>query len=196
MYPSMNIPAVTGKIYRIIENLTDIIEELNKNPSPANGPPLADGPLSAQTSDPAGAEGVALEGDSGGSGGGAARGEEPGGETAAVGAAEGSGKEAWGTAAGREGSGATAGETAAEAAGGKRGAGDPARNGPESPESKDSDLFRYLSSTEGLELIRLESTRQSLLRAQGFLEEKKQVLVGLARKRQVGTQLAHNSNNQ
>ena len=51
-------------------------------------------------------------------------------------------------------------------------------------ESKISNLFRYLTGNEGLELIRLESTGQSLLRAQGFLEEKRQALVRLARSRQ------------
>jgi len=111
MYSSINISAVTEKIYVIIENLTDVIEELNKAPS------------SAQVCDVEGA---------------------------------GSRDE-------------------------KYGFDDP----PEKrPDGKDFDLFRYLSGNEGLELIRLESTKQSLLRAQGFLEEKKQVLIRLARNRQ------------
>ena len=51
-------------------------------------------------------------------------------------------------------------------------------------ESRLSNLFHYLTGNEGLELVRLESTSQSLRRAQGFLEERKQALLRLARSRQ------------
>ena len=62
MYPSINIPTVTGKIYVIIENLTDVIEELNKEPSSTNG---------ASSAQIYGLEGLAgLEGNGGGRGGG------------------------------------------------------------------------------------------------------------------------------
>jgi len=132
MYPSINIPAITGKIYIIIENLTDVIEELNKEPS-------ANGLSAAQTFGLEGEESASLEGD----GSGSERGEEARGAT-------------------------TAGEVLE-----KYRFVDIPGKGQRSPESKDSDLLRYLSSNEGLELIRLESTGQSLLRAQGFLEEKK-----------------------
>jgi hypothetical protein len=76
--------------------------------------------------------------------------------------------------------------TASGEAGEKRGLIAPPGKGSESPDSEGFDLFRYLSGNEGLELIRLESTRQALLRAQGFLEEKKQVFISLARSRQIG----------
>jgi hypothetical protein len=160
MYPSIYIPAITGKIYVIIENLTDIIEELNKDPSSAQGSSLSQGSSPAQETSSAqicALEGIAgLDGDGGGrrkggSGGGGGRGEE--------------------------------GEAAEEERHGLVGS---PEKGTQRPESKDFDLFRYLSANECLELIRLESTRQSLLRAQGFLEDKKQGLIRLARSRQGG----------
>jgi hypothetical protein len=163
--PAINIPAVTGKIYVIIENLTDIIEELNKDPSPANSS------SSAQI--------CALEGIDGLDGDGGGRGNIKG-----SGAIDDSGVRDGGS-----GSGGGRGEAAPGGTEEKRGLIDPSGNEPNNPESQENkgvDLFRYLSSNEGLELIRLESTRKSLLRAQGFLEEKKQVLIGLARSRQVG----------
>jgi hypothetical protein len=54
------------------------------------------------------------------------------------------------------------------------------------PERKAPDVFRYLTGNEGLELVNLECSRKSLLRAQGFLEAKKQSLIRLARSRQIG----------
>ena len=190
MYPSINIPtinisAVTGKIYLIIENLTDIIEELNKDPSSAD-----DGRSPART---CGLEGVAgldeegcgsSSGDRGcGRGGCGRRGGSSSG--AGRGGGRGGGEEAEGAAVTGEAT-VTGLATASGEAGEKRGLIDPPGKGSESPESKGFDLFRYLSGNEGLELIRLESTRQALLRAQGFLEEKKQVFISLARSRQIG----------
>jgi hypothetical protein len=133
--PAVNIPAVTGKIYIIIENLTDIIGELNK------------APLSAQICNVEGA-GTGLERD------------------------EGAGSRDEGASLKDEGAGGSRDE--------KYGPDGP----PKSLAGKDVNLFRYLSGNEGLELIRLESTRQSLLRAQGFLEERKDALIGLAKSRQ------------
>jgi hypothetical protein len=234
MYPSINIPAtnvpavnipavnistVTGKIYLIIENLTDIIEELNKDPL------SADGRSSARTCGLEGVDGVSLEANGGGRGGaGAGRRSIGGRDGAGAGAGErliggtGGGAAAGLTGGGEAGpaAGLIEGETGETAQGegaegegiekkGAEGEGieekraeekrsliDPPGKGPEKPKSlesqgsKDSDWFRYLNSNEGLELIRLESTRQSLLRAQGFLEEKKQALINLARSRRIG----------
>jgi hypothetical protein len=146
MYLSISTPTVTRKIYLIIENLTDILEELNKEPP------------SAQI---CGLEGVAgLETGSGSSGGGEGG---DGGETAA-------GEEAGGKAV-----------AGGEAAGEKDGLAESIKKGPK---GKASELSRYLNGNEALELIHLESTRQSLLRAQGFLEDKKRAIVRLARSRQ------------
>ena len=139
MHPSISTPTVTRKIYLIIENLADILEELNKDPP------------SAQI---CGLERVAgLETGSGSSG------------------------------AGEGGDGGEGGETAAggESAGEKDG---PAEFIEKGPEGNDSGLFRYLTGNEGLELIHIESIRQALLRALGFLEEKKRAMIRLARSRQ------------
>jgi len=247
--PAVNIPTVTGKIYEIIENLTDIIEELNKDPSSADGPSPINGPSPAQICTLKGIAG--LDGDGGGGGGidsssasackggdiddsgagcsktdigctGGGRGgrggicsgssgEGGGGTSSGRGRGCGSSGEGSGgrgdtegicSGSGGEGRGGTSsgagsgigverggGEESAAGGEEKRGLIDSPGKGAEiteSPESKDFDLFRYLSGNEGLELIRLESTRQALLRAQGFLEEKKQVFIKLARNRQVG----------
>jgi hypothetical protein len=167
-----HIPAITGKIYVIIENLTDVIEELNEklepsSPIPAPAPAQPCGMEEAAGA--AGMESVSMEG---------VDIEETGIEGVGIG---GAGIEGVKNLQGVEGAG-IAEEEKAEAK--EHGLTDPPEKGLESPEGKGFDLFRYLSSNEGLELIRLESTRQSLLRAQGFLDEKKQGLIRLARSRQ------------
>jgi hypothetical protein len=183
--PAINIPAVTGKIYVIIENLTDIIEELNKDPSSAQVCVLEGIAGLDGDGDRGDIDDKADIGDSGAGGSKADIGGTEGGRCGSAGEGRGGGSSGAGSGGSAERGG---GEEAASGGEEKRGLIDSPGKRPEiteSPESKDFDLFRYLSGNEGLELIRLESTRQSLLRAQGFLEEKKQVFIKLARSRQV-----------